>query len=132
MSQHTPFPWHVGLPGGPAGAVWTLVSGDGRVVGMIANEALARWIAVATGAPADKLKAMGERVALLRRRRGWTQKELAEQVAVSRNTISLLECGRNLNPGMKLIRDIAILMDVSMDYVVLGRGSEIPNGTMQT
>ncbi len=34
MATHTPGPYHVGLPGGPAGPFWSLVNEQGNVVAM--------------------------------------------------------------------------------------------------
>jgi len=45
---HTPGPWNIGLPGGPAGPFWSLVNPQGMVVAMqITSEANARLIAAA-------------------------------------------------------------------------------------
>ncbi len=42
-----------------------------------------------------------------------TQKELAEKLAVSKNTISRI-CRNETQPSLKLLRQIAILLDVEL------------------
>lgn len=42
-----------------------------------------------------------------------TQKELAEKLAVSKNTISRI-CRNETQPSLKLLRQIAILIDVEL------------------
>ena len=120
MDSYSTFPWTTANPLDAHVFARALVSADGMIVGYIFHEADARWIASMTGRT-DQLDAIGERVATVRRRRGWTQQDLADQLGVSRNTISLVECGKNPNPGVQLVRDIAILGDVSMDWLIMGK-----------
>src|SRR5215510_14664104 len=77
----------------------------------------------------------GERVALLRRRRGYTQAELAATLGISGNTISRIETSTHGKWGFenvksKTVAALARHLRVSADYL-LGLSeddSEIPRG----
>ena len=60
---------------------------------------------------------LGERISELRRRKKMTQKQLADYLSVSLNSVSLYE--RNLStPDDDTKIKIAQLFDVSMDYLM--------------
>ena len=60
---------------------------------------------------------LGERISELRRRRKMTQRQLADYLSVSLNSVSLYE--RNLStPDDDTKIKIAELFDVSMDYLM--------------
>jgi transcriptional regulator with XRE-family HTH domain len=65
----------------------------------------------------------GERVRLLRRRRGWTQRELAERAGVTHTTIVRLERGGS-DPNISTIRKVAEALGVS-PAEVLGEGAAL-------
>ena len=56
------------------------------------------------------------RLTILRAERGWSQKELAEKVGVSRQTIISLE-GRRYSPSLILAFEIAYLFDKDINEV---------------
>lgn len=53
------------------------------------------------------------RIVVLRAERGLSQKELADQLGVSRQTIISLEKNR-YNPSLKLAFDLSLVFDVSL------------------
>jgi transcriptional regulator with XRE-family HTH domain len=61
---------------------------------------------------------LGERVLLMRRRRGLTQRELAERAGINKNTISRLEQGDMKDLGGMLVAKIATALQVSTDYLL--------------
>ena len=68
---------------------------------------------------------LGERISELRRRRKMTQRQLADYLSVSLNSVSLYE--RNLStPDDDTKIKIAELFDVSMDYLMGTSRQETP------
>jgi len=72
---------------------------------------------------------LGEKIHLLRRRLGWTQRELGQFAQVNANTIARLERDEIRDPGSQLVLRLARALETSTDYL-LGRddpveGSEI-------
>lgn len=59
---------------------------------------------------------IGERIQLARRRRDWTQKELADKAGVSFAVISRLETGLQ-SVSAERLAVIARLLGISLDYV---------------
>lgn len=62
---------------------------------------------------ADRDRRLGERLAQLRRRRGWTQEELAERSGVSVSVIRKLERGERDSAGLSTMRKFASALDVA-------------------
>ena len=62
---------------------------------------------------ADRDRRLGERLAQLRRRRGWTQEELAERSSVSVSVIRKLERGERDSAGLSTIRKFASALNVA-------------------
>lgn len=60
---------------------------------------------------------MGEKIALLRRQRAWSQEELAEKLGVSRQSVSKWESGGSI-PDLERVVRLAELFDVSTDYLI--------------
>ncbi len=58
-----------------------------------------------------------------RLRRGWTQQELADRAAVSRQTVISLERGR-YNPSIILAFKLARLMDTQIEDLFLYEGDD--------
>lgn len=58
---------------------------------------------------------IGQRIAQLRKARGWTQAELAARAGVHPNYITLLETGRRPDPGITLVCKLARALGVSVD-----------------
>ena len=68
---------------------------------------------------------IGERISELRKRKKMTQKQLAEYLSVSLNSVSLYE--RNLStPDDETKIRLATLFDVSMDYLMGTSDRETP------
>lgn len=71
----------------------------------------------------DLLQQMGERISARRKQLRWTQEELAEAAGVTPQTISSAELGKKaLRPGN--IINVCAALDISPDYLLLGRISE--------
>ena len=66
--------------------------------------------------PIDNRRRIHNRIVVLRAERGMSQKDLAEQLGVSRQTIISLEKNR-YNPSLKLAFDIAVLFGVELQEV---------------
>ena len=61
---------------------------------------------------------LGERVLLIRRRRGLTQQELASQARLNKNTVARLEQGSLKDLSGQSITKIAVALGVSTDYLL--------------
>lgn len=68
----------------------------------------------------EKDKSVGERLLLLRNKNGLTQEELAEQLDVSRQSISKWELNKTLPDVEKLIQ-LSVIYQVSIDYLIKGK-----------
>ena len=66
--------------------------------------------------PFNNERRIQNRIVVLRAERGMSQKDLAEQLGVSRQTIISLEKNR-YNPSLKLAFDIALLFGVELQEV---------------
>ena len=66
--------------------------------------------------PVNNGRSIQNRIVVLRAERGMSQKDLAEQLGVSRQTIISLEKNR-YNPSLKLAFDIALLFGVELQEV---------------
>lgn len=66
--------------------------------------------------PLNRERIIHNRIVVLRAERGLSQKELADQLGVSRQTIISLEKNR-YNPSLKLAFEIAILFGVEIQEV---------------
>ena len=61
---------------------------------------------------------LGERVHLLRRRVGWTQRELGEIAKINPNNIARIERSDIKDPGGQLIARLAKALHTSTDYLL--------------
>jgi len=68
---------------------------------------------------------IGERIALLRDQKNWSQKELAEYLDVSRNTVGKYEREEML-PPLDVASKIAVVFNITLDYLA-GLTEEIPS-----
>jgi transcriptional regulator with XRE-family HTH domain len=59
----------------------------------------------------------GERVAQLRKARGWTQHELAEQTHVQYETINRIENGKHTAPRVHVLVALAKALGTTTDYL---------------
>lgn len=62
-------------------------------------------------------KIVGEKIAMLRKDKDWTQADLAERLNVSNKTVSKWECGRSL-PDISLLPSIAAVFGISSDELL--------------
>lgn len=65
-------------------------------------------------------KDCGRRITWLRQQSGLLQREMAEELNVSENHYRAIEAGRH-GCSIDLLIELAIRMDVALDYLVLGR-----------
>lgn len=66
------------------------------------------------------LKSMGIRIRELRRKRGWTQDELAARLNISDRHMRNIESGK-CGVSIDLLVEIADIFGISTDYIVLGK-----------
>ena len=59
----------------------------------------------------------GDKLINLRKKKGMSQEELGEKLGVTRQTVSKWELGQT-TPEMDKLRDISILFDVSVNYLM--------------
>jgi transcriptional regulator with XRE-family HTH domain len=71
---------------------------------------------------------IGERVRLARTRKNMTQAALAEKVHCAASSISKIECGKSF-PSHDKLRDLAIALDTSADYLLEIEPADGPLGT---
>ncbi len=73
---------------------------------------------------------VGERIARLRRSKGWKQKELASQVGCSLQQISKLERGCWM-PRVSVLVRVAEAFNFTADYLLTGRGPRHPGADLR-
>ena len=61
---------------------------------------------------------LGERVHLLRRRLGWTQRELGEAAGINTNTIARIERSDVKDPGGQMVARLARALRTTTDYLL--------------
>ncbi|GGI38997.1 helix-turn-helix transcriptional regulator [Mammaliicoccus stepanovicii] len=74
---------------------------------------------------------LSEQISLLRTKNGWTQQKLADELQVSKQSISYWETGRKA-PKMKKIEEMAKLFNVSVSYILDGKSNSTYNSTAET
>jgi transcriptional regulator with XRE-family HTH domain len=62
-------------------------------------------------------KEIGSRIASLRKSKGFTQKELAETIGVTRTVVTDYECGR-VRLYDEILARLAVALDCSTDYIL--------------
>lgn len=65
---------------------------------------------------------MGRRIAAMRERRDMTQQELAEKAGLTQATVARIEKNRKTRVQLASIEALASALEVSLDYVVWGKG----------
>ena len=60
---------------------------------------------------------LGEKIAVLRKQNGWSQEDLAEQLQISRQSVSKWESGASI-PDLDRIVKLSALFGVSTDYLL--------------
>jgi transcriptional regulator with XRE-family HTH domain len=71
----------------------------------------------------DIRKAFGARLKELRKQKGWTQKELANQLDIRFSQLNKYECGMHIPPIERLIQ-LSDILGVTLDYLVMGNRFE--------
>jgi len=71
------------------------------------------------------IRQVGERIARLRRSKGWKQKELASRIGCSLQQISKLERGHWM-PRISVLVRVGETFNVTTDYLLTGRGPRNP------
>jgi transcriptional regulator with XRE-family HTH domain len=71
--------------------------------------------------PADRL---GDRIASLRKRKGWSQAELAERIGVRANQISKYEQGA-YQPKPAVLGPLAEALGTTVDFLLTGRETKV-------
>lgn len=61
---------------------------------------------------------LGERVHLLRRRLGWTQRELAQAASMNSNNLARIERSEIPDPGGQSVARLALVLETSTDYLL--------------
>jgi transcriptional regulator with XRE-family HTH domain len=67
----------------------------------------------------------GERIKMLRKRKGWTQDELAKRMGVSRVTIGSWETGKVI-PKIESVQEMAVALGSTPAYINLGDETPAP------
>ena len=73
---------------------------------------------------------LGARIAALRRNRGWSQMQLAAQLAISTSAIGMYEQGRR-EPSAQLLVQMARVFGVSTDFLLTGKASAMDEFGME-
>jgi len=71
----------------------------------------------------DIRKAFGLRLKELRKQKGWTQKELANQIDIRFAQLNKYECGMHIPPIEKLAT-LSDILGVTLDYLVMGNRNQ--------
>jgi len=71
-----------------------------------------------------------ERVATLRKRKGWTQQQLADQVGVRVLQIRRYESGAS-RPTLDAIRNLALALGVSVDKLIFDKDERGPDDELR-
>lgn len=72
----------------------------------------------------DIRKAFGMRLKKLRKQKGWTQKELANQIDIRFAQLNKYECGMHIPPIEKLVQ-LGDVLGVTLDYLIMGNRNQI-------
>ncbi len=62
---------------------------------------------------------LGDRLVILRKKRTWTQDDVAKKIGIARTTYAMYEQGRR-EPDANSLSKLAELFDVSIDYLITG------------
>lgn len=63
------------------------------------------------------MSVFSDRLAELRKKRGLTQQQIAEQIGIKQNSYSDWETGKN-EPNLKNVVKLANILDVTADYLL--------------
>ncbi len=68
-------------------------------------------------------KAIGKRISTLRKAKGLTQPQMAEELNIAYNSLAKIETGAR-TPSLDLLVDMVAYFNVKLDYLVLGIQNE--------
>lgn len=71
----------------------------------------------------DSAESLGDRIARLRRAKGWNQTELADRIGATPSQVSKYERGSYL-PRPDVLPRLGEALEVSLDYLMTGRSGE--------
>ncbi len=74
-----------------------------------------------------EIEKVGKTIAYLRKRSGYTQKELADRIGISDKAVSKWERGQGL-PEVTYLRKLAVLLDIDTDSLLAGNVAHHHNG----
>ena len=69
-----------------------------------------------------EVESVGDRIRLVRKRRDYTQEELAEEIGVSRNSVGMIERG-TFRPGSGIVDAICDKLWVDRNWLLTGQGT---------
>ncbi len=78
---------------------------------------------------------LGETVKAERKRRGWTQQELAHRSGLAQGYWTLLENGKRANPGVDTLQKLGRAFDLTVDQLLAGTANSeqaFPAETLRT
>jgi transcriptional regulator with XRE-family HTH domain len=61
---------------------------------------------------------MAEKIQRARKKRRWSQEELARRAKLSQSAVSRLESGELDNPTADVVRNLCLALDMSSDYLI--------------
>ena len=73
---------------------------------------------------------LAEKIVLLRKRKGWSQEELADKLDISRQSVSKWELGASI-PDLDKILRLSELFDVTTDYLLKDDVREISSNVSE-
>lgn len=79
----------------------------------------------------NTVSTFGERLNILRQKRGLTQQDLADYFHISNSSISSYETGTRI-PDITFLKDIAEFFEVSSDYLIGLSDSPLPREILET
>ena len=69
------------------------------------------------------IQKIGNRIRRLRKDQGMTQAQLAMKLNISDRHLRRIEAGEK-GPSIDILIEIATMLDVSLDYIIMGRSEE--------
>ncbi|MFG6147451.1 helix-turn-helix domain-containing protein [Halobacillus sp. B23F22_1] len=69
---------------------------------------------------------IGDRIQALRKSKRMSIIKLAERTGFAKSYISSIERGVQSNPSIQFVEKVALELDVSVNYLILGENNEVP------
>ena len=64
------------------------------------------------------MEPLGKKVSRMREERDWSQAELAKRSGIMAATLSRIESGGIKNPGLDILKALAVAFGISVDYLI--------------